>query len=486
MEVSKRFFGLEDANPNVIKLARIMSILMPLFSLTVMISTTFFMIFIAEAVGHGDYIQGLGLVGTLVVVQMAVQTLLDYPTGAIGDWLGQRFIIASAFLTYAVSYFLVSTVTSTTPLVFLVLIYALQGFANSQQSGALGAWFDNNYRVAVPGDFERKQYGVFQARLGMIFQIVATLSLIPGGILAGIFGRAWVFQLQGVLAIVIAIVAFNVVRDLPEVQEEKRKQARPTMSEYTSLLRGGVSYLFNEPWVKYVIIGSMLAGSTVMVWGNLILFPMYFSYLFTDVAVASYRTLLFAPGVVSGERSGVWSRRFEPKKWIPRFRLLQAGGFSFFIIFAAIMFFFPPPAGLTPAIDLLLPFTSIVFMSIPIDSIGPVILIALTFSFTMFASACADILTQREMLDVIPNNIRNSMYSLQPTVMMLFAIPQIGIFGWLIPIIGFPLTLVIVGLVNLLGVAIIKKGLDQPKPSERKAVEQIEQEPIEIESIVTD
>ncbi len=479
MEVSKRFFGLEDANHNVIRLARIMSILMPLFSLTVMISTTFFMIFIAEAVGQGDYIQGLGLVGTLVVIQMTVQTLLDYPTGAIGDWLGQRFIIASAFVTYAVSYFMVANVTSSSPLMYLVAIYILQGFANSQQSGALGAWFDNNYRVAVPGDFDRKQYGIFQARLGMIFQIVATLSLIPGGILAGILGRAWVFQLQGVLSIVIAIVAFNVVRDLPEVQEEKRGQARPTMSEYTSLLKGGVSYLFREPWVKYVIIGSMLAGSTVMVWGNLILFPMYFSYLFTDVAVASYRTLLFAPGVVSSERSGVWSRRFDPKTWIPRFRILQAGGFSFFIIFAAIMFFFPPPAALTPAIDLIVPFTTVVFMSIPTGSVLPVIIIALTFSFTMFASACADILTQREMLDVIPNNIRNSMYSLQPTIMMLFAIPQIGIFGWLIPIIGFPLTLVIVGVVNLVGVGIIKKGLNQPKPAERAAIAQINDEMIE-------
>ncbi|MBN2229957.1 MAG: MFS transporter [Candidatus Thorarchaeota archaeon] len=484
MEVSKRFFGLEDANYNIVKLARIMSILMPLFSLTVMISTTFFMIFVAEAVGQGNYIQGLGVVGTLVVVQMVVQTLLDYPTGAIGDWLGQRFIIASAFVTYAISYFMVASVTSTTPLLYLVLIYALQGFANSQQSGALGAWFDNNYRVAVPSDFDRTQYGVFQARLGMIFQIVATLSLIPGGILAGIFGRTWVFQLQGILCIVISVVAFKVIRDLPEVQEEKRGETRPTIGEYTSLLKGGVSYLFREPWVKYVITGSMLAGSTVMVWGNLILFPLYFSYLFTDIAVASYRTLLFVPGVVTGERSGVWSKRFEPKKWIPRFRILQSGGFLFFIIFAAIMFFFPPPTSLVPSIELVIPFTSITFIQFPMESMIPVILIAITFTLTMFSSSCADILTQREMLDVIPNKIRNSMYSLQPTLMMLFAIPQIGIFGWLIPSIGFPLTLVIVGIVNILGVGIIKKGLDQPKPAERVAITQLQDDGMGIEATI--
>lgn len=468
MEVSKKFFGLEDANEKIVRLARVMSILAPMFSLTIMISTTFFMIFVAEAVGHGNYIEGLGIVGSLVVIQMAVQTMLDYPTGAIGDWIGQRYVIASAFITYALSYFMIAGVTYATPLAYIVLIYVLQGFANSQQSGALSAWFDSNYQVAVPGDSDRKQYGVFQARLGMIFQIVATLSLIPGAILASVFGRGWVFQLQGLLSITIAIVAFSVVRDLPELQLQKQNQSRPTISQYTALLKGGITYLFDEPWIKYVILGSMLAASTVMVWGNLILFPMYFSYLFTDVAVASYRTLLFAPGVVSGERSGVWSRRFEPKTWIPRFRILQAGGFVFYFIFATIMFFFPPPAALLPAIELTVPFTSMVFLSIPIESVVPVVLIALTFSLTMFCGACADILTQREMLDVVPNSIRNSMYSLQPTIMILFAIPQIGLFGWIIPIIGFPLTLLIIGLVNLVGVIIIKIGLDQPKPAERE------------------
>ncbi len=479
MELSKNFFGLEDANENIVRLAKIMSILAPMFSLTIMISTTFFMIFVAEAVGHGNYIEGLGLVGTLVVIQMSVQTMLDYPTGAIGDWIGQRYVIASAFITYAISYFMIAGVTYATPLAYIVLIYVLQGFANSQQSGALAAWFDNNYQVAVPGDSDRKQYGVFQARLGMIFQIVATLSLIPGGILASVFGRAWVFQLQGLLSIAIAVVTFTVVRDLPEVRVEKQKQNRPTISEYTAVLKGGVAYLFEEPWLKYVILGSMLAASTVMVWSNLILFPMYFSYLFTDIAVASYRTLLFTPSIVSGERSGVWSRRFNPKKWIPRFRFLQAGGFVFYFIFAAIMFFFPPPPALLPAIELTLPFTSVVFLSIPVESVVPVMFIALTFTFTMFCGACAEILTQREMLDVVPNKIRNSMYSLQPTIMILFAIPQIGIFGWIIPIIGFPLTLLIIGLVNLVGVVIIKIGLDQPKPTKREKAYQMTEVSVE-------
>ena len=159
----KSFLGLPDANEKVLQLAKIMSILGPVASFTFVISTTFYVIFVAEALGGGPgmYLQGMGLVGTLVVVQMLVQTLLDYPTGAIGDWIGQRWIVASAGLCYAASFYMVSFVTTTTPFLYLIGIYVLTGLAQSQQSGAWAAWFDNNYRVAMPGDTDRKQYGVF-------------------------------------------------------------------------------------------------------------------------------------------------------------------------------------------------------------------------------------------------------------------------------------------------------------------------------------
>jgi hypothetical protein len=67
-------------------------------------------------------------------------------------------------------------------------------------------------------------------------------------------------------------------------------------------------------------------------------------------------------------------------------------------------------------------------------------------------------------MDVIPDRIRNSVYSLSPTILFLFAMPQIGIFGWLIPVIGFPTTLFLIGLISLAGVFIIRHGLSLPKP----------------------
>jgi MFS family permease len=467
------FFGFTDASDEAMYLAKVLFAILPFANFIFMMGTTFHTIFVAEALGDGDYILGLGLLGSLIVIQMAVQTSLDYFSGAIGDWIGQRWVIASGNFCYGVSFIMLSFVTSSSPFLYLVAIFALNGFASSQISGAWGAWFDNNYRVAMPSDPERKQYGVFWGRMGMVTQIAATVSLIPGSILGVIYGRPWVFQFQGIGAIIFAILVIRFIRDFPEVEE--MREERPTMSEYVSLLKDGVCFLVRNPYVGFITVGSMLAVSTITVWGELILFPLYFSYLITQVAVASYRTFIFIPNVFAQERSGVWSQKFEPKKWIPIFRVLQACGFIFYVVIALMMTFFPPMTNGGEFLVIMLPFTEISILEIPISNIIPVIILAITFTVTLFFGGFAEILTQRELMDVIPDRIRNSVYSLSPTILFIFAMPQIGIFGWLIPVIGFPTTLFLIGLISLVGVFIIRHGLSLPKPvsitHEEKATE---------------
>jgi hypothetical protein len=266
---------------------------------------------------------------------------------------------------------------------------------------------------------------------------------------------------------VLALISFRLVRDFPEV--EAQREQRPDMGQYVSILKGGVSFLFKYPFVRYIAIGGMIATSSIMVWGNLILFPMYYLYLITDVAVAGFRTLLFVPGIFAQERSGIWSRRFEPKKWIPRFRLIQTCGFVFFWIFATIMYLLPPATSESAnTISIYWPFTGIELLTLPLDNLLPIALIFTTFVASSFFGGFADILTQRVLLDVIPNRIRNSMYSLLPTIATIFAIPQIALFGWLIAFIGFPLTLASCGVVSLIGVLMIVHGFrhDVPKSEE--------------------
>ncbi|MFW9797983.1 MAG: hypothetical protein ACFFE2_13160, partial [Candidatus Thorarchaeota archaeon] len=220
-----------------------------------------------------------------------------------------------------------------------------------------------------------------------------------------------------------------------------------------------------DPFVKWFIIGGTLVTSVIIVWGNLILFPFYFLYLITDVGVASFRTILFVPGVISEERSGVWSRRFDQKTWIPRFRLIQTCGFLFFMLLAVVMLVFPPVTEGAIMIEILLPFTDVVLLELPQRFIIPIILLLFTFVITGLMSRIANVLSQRLLLDVIPNRIRNSVYSLIPTVSMILALPQIAIIGFTIQYLGFPISLMICALISLIGVLMIQKGLSYPVPT---------------------
>jgi MFS family permease len=484
-----RIFGIAEPTENVVRLVKILSVLLPAFAASFQISTTFWMIYIAESLGNGDYFAGLTLVGFLVVIQMAIQTLLDYPTGALGDWIGQRYVIASALLCYAVAFGLSSLIVKDTPapMWIYISIYVLFGLGSSQESGAFNAWFDNNYRVAMPHDKDRKQYGVFQGRLGMVWQVSSTLVLLPGSWLAFFYGETWVFSLQAIFAVFLAFIILRIVKDLPGVREEKEE--RPSLGEYGSLLKDGFRFLWSCKFVTLIMFGEVIMWSIGPVWWNLILFPLYFSFLVTLVAVSAFRTIVFVPQALANERSGVLAKRFEPKKWIPRFRLLQFTGVIFYLFLAVIVYLFPgiPPGTDSATIEIitvLIPFTNLPLIEIPVQTVIPVILLFFLFvSLNMFG-AIAGILTQRVMLDVIPNRIRNSMYSLQPTLVMLISMPLIAFFGWFIPFTGgFLLTFLICAVISFLAVLMIVAAFNNPIPKAEELVPATKKEQEEVQEM---
>jgi MFS family permease len=457
-----RLFGLDEATESGLHIVKILAIMLPAFATSFQISTTFYMIFIAESLGGGDYILGLELVGILVVIQLAVQVALDYPTGVVGDWIGQRYIIASALLCYSVAFWLTSMITPETPFYIYVIIYGIFGFGASQESGAFQAWFDNNYRVAMPHDTDRKQYGVFWGKIGMIWQLTATLVLIPGSWLALVWGERWVFQFQAIFAVVLSISVLRFVRDLPGVREDNEE--RPSLSEYGTLLKDGVKFLGSSRFITFVILGEVLFFATGPAWWNILLFPFYFSYLLTKVAVSAFRTIIFFPQALTQERAGIWARRFEPEKWIPRFKLLQFSGFVFYMLLALVTIIFSEAPEGAELVGIYIPLTNLAIIEIPIQSILPVALIFTIFLITGIFGNIGGILTQRIMIDVIPSRIRNSMYSLQPTLVMLCSMPIIVLFGWLVPNYGFPMTFTICALIALSGALTIRKGFSYPIP----------------------
>ncbi len=454
-----RVFGLGDASEAGLQLAKTLAVLLPAFAIVFQVSTTFWVIFIAETLGNGSYIDGIAFVSFLVVVQLVVQTILDYPTGALGDHIGHRWVIASALVCYGLAFWLTSMLTYATEFPVYVVIYALMGIGASQESGAFHAWFDNNYRVAMPHDTDRKTYGVFWGKVGFIWQISSTLVLIPGSIVATIFLRELVFQMQAIASIVLAGFVVFTVKDLPGAQPSSESK---TFKEYIALMKDGVRFLFSSRFVSFILFGEILLWSLGFLWWMLVLFPLYFAYLFNDLAVSTFRTMIFFPQAIGQERSGVLAKRFDPIKWTPRFRALQFMGVLFNLLMALVIAFFPPPLDSANMVRLYL--FDILLIELPEQSVLPVALFFIIFVVTDFLGAIANILNQRVMLDVIPNRIRNSIYSLQPTIAMIIAIPFLVLVGWLLPNTGFPPTFGLMAVVGLLGTILIANGFREPKP----------------------
>lgn len=466
-----RMLGFTEPSPRATRLGLIVMMLGSTWSIAFQISTTFWMISIAEVLGGGDFYIGMAMVGILVIIRIAVQTILDYPTGGIGDWIGQRWIISSALICYSLAFWLTAYATAvvTAPFIVFVIIYALMGLGASQESGAMGAWFDNNYRVAMPGDKDRKQYGVFWSRAGMLFQLVSTIILIPGSFLAFILGRSWVFQVQAIIFIFLAVLALILIRDFPGAR--KQEGQRTGFREYGRLLKDGIRFVGSSRFVTYTMIGEMLLWAIGIVWWEILLFPLYFSYLLSDIAVSTFRTSMFAPMVIGQERSGVVSQRFDPVKWIPRLRLIQFGGFAFFMGLMAITAIFPPPEVATQFIVVYIPFTAMPFITLPFVSIVPIIMIWVLFVGQDTIARVMQVLNGRVMLDVFPNRIRNCMYSLRPTVAFLLSIPLIFVISQLLPIVRFPIVFIIAAIIALAGALLVRKGFQYPIPKDESIEE---------------
>ena len=92
-------FGIIDPSIELKSLMKRYIIYQMIITIVIMISDTFFILYIIDAIGNS----GLGIV---LFFGFLVQAIFDYPTGVIADWIGQRYVLFFSFLSYSLSYFL--------------------------------------------------------------------------------------------------------------------------------------------------------------------------------------------------------------------------------------------------------------------------------------------------------------------------------------------------------------------------------------------
>ncbi|MFX0052749.1 MAG: MFS transporter [Candidatus Hermodarchaeota archaeon] len=379
------------------------------------LSTAFYVLFVIDTVG----IEQLGI---LIAIGFLLQAVLDYPSGVLGDWIGQRWIL---FIGYSFEALAFSILTFADSFLSLLGVYIIRAFAFSQQSGAIETWLDNNYKlVANDVDPQRKIYKFFMGRRMTIGNIVPGVATVLGGILATVFFRRAVFYIQFIGLVIMAVLFFIIVKDYPEIQRPKR-----SLKSYFNLLGEGVQFVISNRVILLFIIGLCIGEAMAIIWYEMILFPVYYSYTGSDAGVGILRFIIMVIGTVLTFYASKLVVKVHIKR-IPLLRFLDTVIFYWGI--ALLTYLFP----------------------IEFNTFNPlaILLLIVNYSTIWLFYTLGNILAQRLFLDVVPDRNRNSIYSLIPTLLLLFTAPCAVIGASLIKNLGISITAFLLGMIGLISV----------------------------------
>ncbi|MHA2027381.1 MAG: MFS transporter [Candidatus Thorarchaeota archaeon] len=409
--------SIADLNPDAKQFISRATSLMLVYSFAVMLTNTFLILHALEFVTLTE-------LSLILSVQFLIQAIASYPSGAIGDWIGQRWVLFAAALSYGVGFVVLS---GSFDFVTVLIAFIFVAIAQSQEAGTYIAWFDTNYKLYTTEDKDRRTYSQFYGKFTMFREILTALSFILGGILLSFIGRQLMFIIQGALIIVVSLMLLMFIRDHKDLKRDKI-----SAKVYFRYLRGGVTTVARNKTLRLMLVGLMISGAGWAIWSGLILFPLYASYAVTDAGTAILRSSIFIVGALCTGAAGVVSKRIgKLQKWLALAILII--DVLFFLGIYIMLLFNPVPST----------FSMMAF-----------VFVILTFGIAFGPRYIADVLRPRFYLDVIPDENRNAVYSLIPTLIMIVSIFAVPIGGVLIDNLGLETTLLILAFNGLFGSSI--------------------------------
>ncbi|MHA2191149.1 MAG: MFS transporter, partial [Candidatus Thorarchaeota archaeon] len=408
--MSGLLFGVRELNPRAKRFISKATSLMLVYVFAIMLTNTFLIL-------HALDFVSLSELAVILAVQFAVQALADYPSGAIGDMIGQRWVLFIAALSFGTGFILLSQAYD---FLSILIAFIMIAFAQSQESGAFMSWFDNNYKLYAVEDVDRRTYSQFYGRFTMFYGLVTAASFTLGGALMIFISRQFMFIIQGALVVLVSIMFLFFMRD-----HEALKRERKGFRRLFQFLRAGIASTSQSKTLRLMILGLVISGVGFTIWSGLILFPLYANYAKSDAGTAILRSIIFITGAIGAGLAGVISKRIHKlQRWL-----------SFAVLITDATFFI----GI---------YIMMAFNPVPLDfSLISNILVILTFAIAFSPRYLADVLKPRFYLDVIPDHSRNAVYSLIPTLILIASIPIVPVAGILIEAIGVE-TMVLILSVN--------------------------------------
>ena len=380
----------------------------------------------------------------ILAAQFTIQAIASYPAGAIGDWIGQRWVLFIAAVSYGIGFIILGYAFY---FITVLVAFGLVATALSLESGTFIAWFDNNYKLYATEDRDRRTYSQFYGKYTMFNETLTAVSFILGGVLLVFMDRQLLFIIQGGLMIVVSVLILRFIHD-----HEDLKRGKLDIRAYLRYLRGGVATVVQNRTLRLMVLGIMISGAGWAIWGGLMLFPFYASYAVSDAGTALLRACIFIMGAVGVGLAGMISKRIRRlRKWL-----------ALAVLFTDVVFFL----GVYTILRTNPPQSTFVLLSAS--------MMALAFAASFSPRYLADVLRPRFYLDVIPNENRNAIYSLIPTLTMVVGIFAVPIGGILITELGLETSVLMLAANGLIGSVITSAAIYRHRTLMELSAEAIE------------
>ncbi|MFX1286469.1 MAG: MFS transporter [Promethearchaeota archaeon] len=425
--IMNKFLGIQDLSLEAKSLLKTFFSFTLVDSLLMSISGTFFTLYAIDRIGFA-------LTGVMMAIMLLTQFVFDYPSGSMGDYIGQRWVLTIAYLCFGLAFFALSIAETFTHFLVIAIV---NGFGNAQFSGALDTWLDSNYKKVDFIDRDRKIYGFARSQINTLNNLALAASYMIGGFLSTTFSRQTVFFLQIWFSLIMVIFVLYKIKDISIVITESdiKNKKKERESSYLTYLKGGMRFMLSSKAAFFLILGIGILNTWVWIWGSLILFPLYFGYSGDDLVANLLRTIIMLNGVPLGLLIAKFSKKFSTKHYP-------------LILLVFLFLFFPAVISLLILVPLENKFNLIGFLS-------TIIIINISAS-TIYRTA--EVLRMRLLVDFVPSENRNSIYSLIPTITALFSVPLLPAAGQIIDSFGLVAGVAVILTVFSIGFMLIAIG----------------------------
>lgn len=366
--------------------------------------------------------------GILVASRYAVQALFEFPTGTLGDTIGQQrvLIVALVCQAFAILVFIIGDAFN----IYLIAT-TIQAIGNSQESGALLSWYDNKIKKSKISS-DDNVYLIFMSKINMIGSLITGTGIVIGGVIASLWSRI------ALLKVYFFVIIFNLVIVCIFVTEDEISSGKKHKNSFSTQFTNGMKFLNQNHGMMFYYIGvAFLSAAGGGVWYELMLFPYYRGYSGSDFLTSVLRSSMFVGTFFLNIIAVKLSQRIQDMKKHLWSHYFIASPIWFSIIFIYTMVF--PATG---------SFVFATYIGLFFVHLFPAISIALYTA-----------LDKNFQMEVIPNEIRNSIYSVGPTLETLFGVVFTFIGAIILDNGGFHIALAFVICICVIGMIFIGVGL---------------------------